>query len=104
MNSNNLGSLVAPVQYYPQYTMSLPLDMAIHPLQRGKRRYSIVYEINDLCLPTPEMAEALCGPTNALQHFSKHTTVDRTLQQDRLVREQPIGQVSHFRKRVIPSH
>ncbi|KAH6861103.1 hypothetical protein BKA58DRAFT_443870 [Alternaria rosae] len=30
------------------------------------------------------MAE-LCGPSNALQNFQKHTTVDRTLQQDRLV-------------------
>ncbi|KAF7453555.1 hypothetical protein TUN199_07202 [Pyrenophora tritici-repentis] len=31
------------------------------------------------------MADALCGPSNALQNFQKHTTVDRTLQQDRLV-------------------
>ncbi|KAF1951454.1 hypothetical protein CC80DRAFT_424639 [Byssothecium circinans] len=31
------------------------------------------------------MAEALCGPSNALQQFQKHTSVDRTLQQDRLV-------------------
>ncbi|KAI4280394.1 MAG: hypothetical protein L6R38_004489 [Xanthoria sp. 2 TBL-2021] len=30
------------------------------------------------------MADALCGPSNALQNFQKHTTVDRTLQQDRL--------------------
>ena len=29
------------------------------------------------------MAEALCGPSNALQNFQKHTSVDRTLQQDR---------------------
>ncbi|KAI9847746.1 MAG: hypothetical protein M1838_000791 [Thelocarpon superellum] len=29
------------------------------------------------------MADALCGPSNALQQFQKHTTVDRTLQQDR---------------------
>jgi len=31
------------------------------------------------------MADALCGPSNALQNFQKHTPVDRTLQQDRLV-------------------
>ncbi|KAF2731157.1 hypothetical protein EJ04DRAFT_554904 [Polyplosphaeria fusca] len=30
------------------------------------------------------MADALCGPSNALQNFQKHSTVDRTLQQDRL--------------------
>lgn len=31
------------------------------------------------------MADALCGPSNALQNFQKHTSVDRTLQQDRLI-------------------
>ncbi|KAK7193834.1 hypothetical protein DPSP01_011891 [Paraphaeosphaeria sporulosa] len=31
------------------------------------------------------MADALCGPSTALQNFQKHTSVDRTLQQDRLV-------------------
>ncbi|KAL5397113.1 hypothetical protein PMIN06_005948 [Paraphaeosphaeria minitans] len=31
------------------------------------------------------MADALCGPSTALQSFQKHTSVDRTLQQDRLV-------------------
>ncbi|EMD61646.1 hypothetical protein COCSADRAFT_39344 [Bipolaris sorokiniana ND90Pr] len=37
------------------------------------------------------MADALCGPSNALQNFQKHTTVDRTLQQDRLVgRQSPV--------------
>ncbi|KAG8626174.1 hypothetical protein KVT40_006575 [Elsinoe batatas] len=30
------------------------------------------------------MADAYCGPSNALQSFQKHTSVDRTLQQDRL--------------------
>ena len=30
------------------------------------------------------MAEALCGPSNALQGFQKHASVDRTLQQDRI--------------------
>jgi len=31
------------------------------------------------------MADSLCGPSNALQNFQKHSTVDRTLQQDRLI-------------------
>lgn len=30
------------------------------------------------------MADQLCGPSNALQNFQKHSSVDRTLQQDRL--------------------
>lgn len=31
------------------------------------------------------MAEALCGPSNPIQNLQKHTSVDRTLQQDRIV-------------------
>lgn len=38
------------------------------------------------------MADALCGPSNALQNFQKHTTVDRTLQQDRLIGRQSPAQ------------
>lgn len=38
------------------------------------------------------MADALCGPSNALQNFQKHTTVDRTLQQDRIASRQNFGQ------------
>lgn len=38
------------------------------------------------------MADALCGPSNALQNFQKHTAVDRTLQQDRLVNRHPSAQ------------
>ncbi|KAF2747209.1 hypothetical protein M011DRAFT_51588 [Sporormia fimetaria CBS 119925] len=34
------------------------------------------------------MADSLCGPSNALQNFQKHTSVDRTLQQDRLTSRQ----------------
>ncbi|KAL9069472.1 MAG: hypothetical protein Q9161_005523 [Pseudevernia consocians] len=34
------------------------------------------------------MAEALCGPSNALQSFQKQTSVDRTLQQDRTTARQ----------------
>ncbi|KAL1644726.1 hypothetical protein SLS58_004188 [Diplodia intermedia] len=39
------------------------------------------------------MADALCGPSNALQNFQKHSSVDRTLQQDRLVSRQSPQQV-----------
>ncbi|OQD85246.1 hypothetical protein PENANT_c010G03192 [Penicillium antarcticum] len=38
------------------------------------------------------MADALCGPSNALQNFQKHTSVDRTLQQDRLASRQSPAQ------------
>ncbi|KAJ5763340.1 peroxin-20 Pex20-Penicillium chrysogenum [Penicillium manginii] len=38
------------------------------------------------------MGDALCGPSNALQNFQKHTSVDRTLQQDRLTSRQPSAQ------------
>ncbi|KAJ5889167.1 peroxin-20 Pex20-Penicillium chrysogenum [Penicillium tannophilum] len=33
--------------------------------------------------------DSLCGPSNALQNAQKHTSVDRTLQQDRLISRQP---------------
>ncbi|KAF7959185.1 hypothetical protein EAE96_002700 [Botrytis aclada] len=38
------------------------------------------------------MADNLCGPSNALQNFQKHSNVDRTLQQDRLVGRAPLSQ------------
>ena len=38
------------------------------------------------------MAEAVCGPSNALQNFQKHTSSDRTLQQDRAVFRQSPSQ------------
>ncbi|MCJ1286235.1 hypothetical protein MMC26_005580 [Xylographa opegraphella] len=38
------------------------------------------------------MAEALCGPSNPLQNIQKHTSVDRTLQQDRSVFSPPSDQ------------
>lgn len=41
-----------------------------------------------------KMADALCGPSNALQNFQKHSSVDRTLQQDRLVGRHSPSQVS----------
>ncbi|KAL9029066.1 MAG: hypothetical protein Q9196_002648 [Gyalolechia fulgens] len=34
------------------------------------------------------MADTLCGPSNPLQNFQKHATVDRTLERDRLVSRQ----------------
>jgi len=39
------------------------------------------------------MADALCGPSNALQTFQKQTSVDRTLQQDRLAARQAQAEV-----------
>lgn len=39
------------------------------------------------------MADALCGPSNALQNFQKQTSVDRTLQQDRLTARQASAEV-----------
>ncbi|PBP16675.1 peroxin 20, partial [Diplocarpon rosae] len=38
------------------------------------------------------MADSMCGPSNALQNFQKHSTVDRTLQQDRLIARQSPSQ------------
>ena len=37
--------------------------------------------------------DALCGPSNALQNFNKHASVDRTLQQDRLANRHSPAQV-----------
>lgn len=39
------------------------------------------------------MGDAMCGPSNPLQNFQKHTSVDRTLQQDRLTSRQSPAQV-----------
>jgi hypothetical protein len=41
------------------------------------------------------MTEALCGPSNPLQNFRKHTAVDRTLQQDRVAQRASTSQVHH---------
>jgi hypothetical protein len=49
------------------------------------------------------MADALCGPSNALQSFQKHTTVDRTLQQDRLVGRHSPSQVSEGQRNLDSS-
>ncbi|KAI9829713.1 MAG: hypothetical protein M1826_005456 [Phylliscum demangeonii] len=46
------------------------------------------------------MADALCGPSNALQQFQKHSSADRSLQQDRLVSGRP--QQEHFRSLPAP--
>ena len=39
------------------------------------------------------MADALCGPSNALQSFQKQASVDRTLQQDRITARQAPAEV-----------
>ncbi|KAL8719368.1 MAG: hypothetical protein Q9225_003625 [Loekoesia sp. 1 TL-2023] len=36
------------------------------------------------------MADTLCGPSNPLQNFQKHASVDRTLERDRLVPRQSL--------------
>ena len=41
------------------------------------------------------MVDALCGPSNALQNFQKQTSVDRTLQQDRVIARQGPAEVCH---------
>ena len=41
------------------------------------------------------MADALCGPSNALQSFQKQTSVDRTLQQDRITARQAPAEVCY---------
>lgn len=38
------------------------------------------------------MADAMCGPSNALQSFKQHSSVDRSIQQDRLISRQNQGQ------------
>ena len=43
--------------------------------------------------PQSIMADALCGPSNALQSFQKQTSVDRTLQQDRIIARQAPAEV-----------
>ena len=40
------------------------------------------------------MADSLCGPSNPIQAFRKETSVDKTLQRDRIVSNQPFEQVS----------
>lgn len=44
------------------------------------------------------LSNAECGPSNALQAFSKHSQKDTTLQQDRWFPESSIRQVLSFRK------
>lgn len=49
------------------------------------------------------MGDALCGPSNPLQNFQKHASVDRTLQQDRLTSRQSPSLVRSLGPRV-PSY
>lgn len=71
-----------------------------HTYIKLPRSHQIVYwvSIEDLLKPSScyldIMSDALCGPSNALQNFQKHASVDRTLQQDRLVSRQSHSQVS----------
>ncbi|KAI9881055.1 MAG: hypothetical protein M1830_008937 [Pleopsidium flavum] len=48
------------------------------------------------------MADALCGPSNPLQNFQKHTAADRTLQQDRLTAQPSHRQVPILQSRSSP--
>lgn len=43
------------------------------------------------------MADALCGPSNPLQNIQKHASVDRSLQQDRLISRHGQGHAQGFR-------
>lgn len=40
------------------------------------------------------MSDTLCGPSNALQSMQKHTSADRTLQQDRAASHHHLQEVS----------
>jgi hypothetical protein len=51
-------------------------------------RLPFVYQLG-----TFKMADALCGPSNALHTFQKQATVDRSLQQDKLALRQLPSQV-----------
>lgn len=46
------------------------------------------------------MADSLCGPSNALQNFQKHTANDRTLQQDRFSSRPQFEQVNQLSRRL----
>lgn len=63
------------------------LPILTHPLHQTVQRIS---------LDPLAMADALCGPSNALQNFQKHTTVDRTLQQDRFTSRPQFEQVNQL--------
>ena len=52
------------------------------------RSYGLVFPsslpLNLEAVDIKTMADAICGPSNPLQNFQKHTALDRTLQHDRL--------------------
>lgn len=75
------------------------LTLLAHPkpfLRIGHTTYHIAILSRFLSI----MSDALCGPSNALQNFQKHASVDRTLQQDRLTSRQPSSQVSSWEVRM----
>ena len=49
------------------------------------------------------MADSLCGPSNPIQAFQKETSVDRTLQRDRIASNRPFKQVSFASSVLIKS-
>ena len=68
-----------------------------HAFRRTSSTATLAFNSTIACgdfAPFLTMADALCGPSNALQNFQKHTSVDRTLQQDRLVGRHSPSQVS----------
>lgn len=77
-----------------------PQITVIHAFQDEPRLFStwlmVCHHITYSAFPSPphllfyiiRMADALCGPSNALQTFQKQTSIDRTLQQDRIAARQ----------------
>lgn len=81
-----------PLEYIPraacllvQYTAICPHKCATILFSSSISRWEYFYT----------MAEASCGPSNSLQRFQKHTSVDRTLQQDRLATRELLRQVTY---------
>lgn len=71
---------------YVSFSCQLPPTPLLESRRLGK--LSLVIQKSSLT-----MGDVLCGPSNALQQFQKHSTTDRTLQQDRLQSRQSPAQV-----------
>ena len=84
--SKSLPHKTSPGQTSAQFPTfafgSINTNISLKPLTRRSRG------------PYHTMADDMCGPSNALQNFQKHSTVDRTLQQDRFVSRYSPSQVS----------
>lgn len=76
------------------------ITLLAHPKPFLRIGHTTTYHIAILSRFPSIMGDALCGPSNALQNFQKHASVDRTLQQDRLTSRQPSSQVSSWRARM----